>query len=348
MDEHQQSLLSNHISQAGDGSEKEPDDGALSFESAMYENPWLQGPMYQETNEGEQGSQGGELEIPAEEVIGEELQEAPDLIKTLEQEVEDEVHEISQLSIVEKPTSTSMAKGKRRRRLSQLARPKTNWQSVKDRPSVYWTERFLEDTTLTITVPAVSCRVEELARPRRFYLEYYNNNRTTPIWPISRPTLEYNASNRLKELAVPKVRNNIWSINMSEVSQVSRAARLAVPSPRILRLAKPRAPATLLKEWNPLPKPKPHVSDYNRLLQLAMPKVQSDKCVPDRSPRWEVLDVTKKAVATPRIISLAKPRVRKDLNESYDPYYISPASLVARASPRLYELATPKSITKKL
>jgi hypothetical protein len=24
---------------------------------------------------------------------------------------------------------------------------------------------------------AVSCRVEELARPRRFYLEYYNNNR---------------------------------------------------------------------------------------------------------------------------------------------------------------------------
>jgi hypothetical protein len=94
MDEHQQSLLSNHISQAGDGSEKEPDDGALSFESAMYENPWLQGPMYQETNEGEQGSQGGELEIPAEEVIGEELQEAPDLIKTLEQEVEDEVHEI--------------------------------------------------------------------------------------------------------------------------------------------------------------------------------------------------------------------------------------------------------------
>jgi hypothetical protein len=61
-----------------------------------------------------------------------------------------------------------------------------------------------------------------------------------------------------------------------------------------------------------------------------------------------VLDVTKKAVATPRIISLAKPRVRKDLNESYDPYYISPASLVARVSPRLYELATPKSITKKL
>lgn len=41
--------------------------------------------------------------------------------------------------------------------------------------------------------------------------------RTTPIWPIPRSTLEYQASNRLKQLAIPKVRNNIWSINMSEV-----------------------------------------------------------------------------------------------------------------------------------
>lgn len=78
-----------------------------------------------------------------------------------------------------------------------------------------------------------------------------------------------------------------------------------------------------------------------------MPKAQSEKCVPDRDPHWEVLEVTKKAVASPRIVSLAKPKVRKDLNEGYDPYRISPASLVARASPRLYELATPKSITKK-
>ncbi|XP_048953990.1 testicular haploid expressed gene protein isoform X4 [Canis lupus dingo] len=216
------------------------------------------------------------------------------------------------------------------------------------RPSVYWTERFLEDTTLTITVPEVSRRVEELARPKRFYSEYYNNSRSTPIWPIPRSSLEYQASSRLRDLAIPRVRNNIWSINMSEVSQVSRAAQLAIPSPRILRLAKPRAPAPLLEEWDPMPKPKPHVSDYNRLLHLAMPKAQSDQCVPDRDPRWEVLDVTKKAVASPRIISLAKPKVRKDLNEGYDPYRISPASLVAQASPRLYELAVPKSITKRV
>ena len=78
------------------------------------------------------------------------------------------------------------------------------------------------------------------------------------------------------------------------------------------------------------------------------PKAQSDQCVPDRDPRWEVLEVTKRAVASPRVVSLAKPKVRRGLSEGYDPYRISPASLVAQASPRLYELATPKSITKKV
>lgn len=78
------------------------------------------------------------------------------------------------------------------------------------------------------------------------------------------------------------------------------------------------------------------------------PKALSEKCVPDRSPQWEVQDVTKNAVASSRIISLAQPKIRKDLNEGYNPYYISPASLVAQASPRIFELATPKYITKKV
>ncbi|XP_072804271.1 sperm microtubule associated protein 2 isoform X2 [Vicugna pacos] len=174
------------------------------------------------------------------------------------------------LSISQRLPSTSAGRERRkRRRLFELAKPKTNWHVLKDRPSVYWTERFLEDTTLTITVPEVSRRVEELARPKRFYSECYSNNRTTSVWPIPRSTLGYQASSRLRELARPKMRSSIWNTSMSEVSQVSRAARMAVPSPRILLLAKPRAPATLLEEWDPMPKPKPHVSDYNRLLHLA-------------------------------------------------------------------------------
>ncbi|XP_021061311.1 testicular haploid expressed gene protein isoform X1 [Mus pahari] len=370
--EHRASLISNPIPEVETLGESEQgqNDGNLDLESEPFESQWLQG---SKATSG-RTSEDPEEEIPPEEMAGEELPETSNLDGSLRQDLEVEVVEMSHLSITERTPSVSTAKGrkKRSRRLLELAKPKTNWQCLRDRtgrcckgyawisprktnlqfcmywPSVYWTERFIEDTTLTITVPVVSQRVEELSRPKRFYQEYYNNNRTTPIWSIPRSTLEYQASNRLKQLATPKVRNNIWSINMSEISHVSRAAQMAVPTPRTLRLAKPRPPATLLEEWDPMPKPKPYVSDYNRLLQLATPKALSEKCVPDRSPQWEVLDVTKNAVASSRIISLAQPKIRKDLNEGYNPYYISPASLVAQASPRIYELATPKYITKKV
>ncbi|XP_037360775.1 testicular haploid expressed gene protein isoform X3 [Talpa occidentalis] len=416
------------LSNAHSGSEtKAPSEGgqedALSLQRTVFESPGSRDSIKsQDLEDAELGYEVQEEEaLPEEEVNAEEFlddqspEEAAsgqelDLDKDLDKDTEEAVPEMSRLSISPGVPSISKPRCRRRRRIYDLAKPKINWQVLKNRPSVYWTEKFLEDTTLTVTVPVVSRRVEELARPKRFYLEYYNNNRTTPIWPIPRCTLEHQASGRLRELATPRIRNNIWSINMTEVSQVSRAAQMAVPSPRILCLAKPRVPATLLEEWNPMPKPKPHASDYNRLLQLAgcspreenrsqrgccadavawgtlggrcvgqqgrspegcggrsladrtpprgqpylgvqhhiAPKTQSDKCIPDRDPRWKVLEVTKKAVASPRIISLAQPKVRKDLNEGYDPYHVSPASLVARASPRLFELATPKSITKKM
>ncbi|KAM9688285.1 sperm microtubule associated protein 2 [Trichechus inunguis] len=370
MGDHRQSLTSHsHVAEAAREAEIEQDDDALGLQDPAGDSQGVLDPKYQDPDVAALGLEDHEEDILLEETAGEDAEEVlSELERVLEKDVEEDIPEMSRLSISHQ---WPVPRGRKKKRIFNLARPKTNWQVLKDRvgccqgfawispcqttlhfslywPSVYWTERFLEDTTLSITVPVVSPRVEELARPKRFYSEYYNNNRTTPFWPIPRSTLEYQASSRLKELAAPRIRNNIWSINMSEVSQVSRAAQMAIPSPRILHLAKPRPPATLLEEWDPMPKPKPHVSDYNRLLHLAMPKAQSDKCVPDRDPRWQVLEVTKKAVASPRIISLAKPKVRKDLNEGYDPYCISPASLGAQASARLYELATPKSITKKV
>ncbi|XP_027441634.1 testicular haploid expressed gene protein isoform X2 [Zalophus californianus] len=353
-DQWQSSLLNHHSSEAGGSPHRGRDYGVLGMQGMVSGSRQATDTRY--PDDGELRFEDQQEETLPEEVTGEEAPgpqnpkvALPQLDRVLEKDADEGIPEMSRLSITQRfPSISSIRARKRRKRVFELAKPKTNWQVLKDRPSVYWTERFLEDTTLTITVPEVSRRVEELARPKRFYSEYYNNNRTAPIWPVPRSSLEYQASSRLRELAAPRVRNNIWSINMSEVSQVSRAAQMAIPSPRILWLAKPRSPATLLEEWDPMPKPKPHVSDYSRLLHLAMPKAQSNQCVPDRDPRWEVLDVTKKAVASPRIISLAKPKVRKDLNEGYDPYHISPASLVARASPRLYELATPKNITKKV
>ncbi|XP_040318504.1 sperm microtubule associated protein 2 isoform X3 [Herpailurus yagouaroundi] len=345
---------SHHGSEAEGGPDWGQDDDALGVQGTVFRSPGTKDTTC--LDDEELSFEDREAETLPEEVTGGEPPgpRAPEeALEPLERALEKDAEgmpEMSRLSITQRLPSAASARGMRRRRkrVFELAKPKTNWQVLRDRPSVYWTERFLEDTTLTVTVPVVTRRVEELARPKRFYSEYFNNSRSTSVWPVPRPTLAYQASSRLRELATPRVQNNIWSINMSEVSQVSKAAQMAIPSTRILQLAKPRAPATLLEEWDPMPKPKPHVSDYNRLLHLAMPKAQSDQCVPDRDPRWEVLDVTKKAVASPRIISLAKPKVRKDLNEGYDPYHISPASLVAQASPRLYELATPKSITKRV
>ncbi|XP_061045069.1 sperm microtubule associated protein 2 [Eubalaena glacialis] len=375
MGDHQQSSLYSHrMSEAEDQPERGQDDDTLGLQGPKYEKRGSRDPKYQGLDDGDLGLEDQEEETSSEEVTGEEFVDAQnpkealaELERVLEKDAEEGMPEMSRLSISQRSPGTSVGwERRKKRRLFELAKPKTNWQVLKDRmgcccrgyawisprmrnlqfcvywPSVYWTERFLEDTTLTITVPEVSRRLEELARPKRFYSEYYNNNRTTPIWPIPRSTLEYRASSRLRELATPKVRNNIWSVHMSEVSQVSRAARMATPSTRIIQLAKPRAPATLLEEWDPMPKPKPHVSDYNRLLHLAMPKAQSDKCVADRDPRWEVLEVTKKAVASPRIVSLAKPKVRRDLSEGYNLRPLAYTSLPPpRTSPKKHEQPRP-------
>ncbi|XP_036745857.2 testicular haploid expressed gene protein [Manis pentadactyla] len=344
-DHWQRSLRSSHALEAEGRSDSGPDAASLALQSPVRRTRGPQDPRHQDLDVRELRLEEEEEEAPPEDTAREEFsgpqnpQEAlSGMGKALEKDTEEAVPETSHLSIAQRLPSVSPARvRKRRRRLLDLAKPKSDWQVLKDRPSVYRTERPRLDTTLTATVPVVSHRVAGLSRPKRFYSEH-PSNRTSPIWPIARPTLKYQASRRLRELATPRVRNNMWSINMSEVGQVSRAAQMAIPSPRILWLAKPRAPATLLEEWDPMPKPKPHVSDYSRLLHLAMPKAQLDKCVPDRDPCWEVLDVTKKAVASPRIISLAKPKVRKDVNEGYDRHPLaSMSSPLPRASPKKCE-----------
>lgn len=73
----------------------------------------------------------------------------------------------------------------------------------------------------------------------------------------------------------PGASEALWTVSLFplsfcfQVSKVSKAAQMATPSSRIVQLAKPRPPATLLEEWDPVPKPKPHALNYNRLLYLA-------------------------------------------------------------------------------
>ncbi|XP_029773077.1 testicular haploid expressed gene protein isoform X2 [Suricata suricatta] len=217
MEDHRQSLFHSHRSSGAQG---RPDWGQAR------DAVGVQGAVTKDTahlDEDELRFEDQEEETLPEEVTGEELpgpgapEEALEqLERVLEKNAEEGIPEMSRLSISQRLPSASSARSRKRRRAFELAKPKTNWQVLRDRPSVYWTERFLEDTTLTITVPAVTHRVEELARPKRFYSEYFNNDRTTGVWPIPRRTLEYQASNRLRELAAPRSRHNIWSINMCE------------------------------------------------------------------------------------------------------------------------------------
>ncbi|XP_021100769.1 testicular haploid expressed gene protein isoform X5 [Heterocephalus glaber] len=273
MGERWQSLRQTHlVPEAGGRSEEEPENGEQHG---------------QQNTEAMPGPRDPEEEASLWEVAGEwhlgaldpkEVLVEPEL--ALDQDLEADIT-MSRLSVTKRRPNTPTARGRRRQRLQELAKPKTDWWVVRDRlgycckgfvwifsrrndlpfclywPSVYWTKRFLEDTTLSVTVPAVSLRLEELARPRRLYLEYFNScsfpcprngcrakpwhaqglpfphsrlgwlstvatPRASPLWPVPRPTLEYCVSGRLKELATPRVRNNIWSINMSECLRPSQ------------------------------------------------------------------------------------------------------------------------------
>nr|XP_035141781.1 testicular haploid expressed gene protein isoform X1 [Callithrix jacchus] len=228
------SLGSQH-SEAGGGSEKEPDGDPRGLQSSANESRRATEPRLQDLGHAELGPEDPEGEHPPEERAGEELPETLDpkdavyeLERALDQDAEEDIPEMSRLSISQKIPGTAVArarKKRRRRRLRELAEPKRDWQVVKDRkgcccggyawispcktslqfclywPSVYWTERFLEDTTLTITVPEVSRRVEELSRPRRFYVEHYHSNRCPgypgqPKWQSPAPVFSSCQSRR--------------------------------------------------------------------------------------------------------------------------------------------------------
>ncbi|XP_068959073.1 sperm microtubule associated protein 2 [Petaurus breviceps papuanus] len=235
----------------------------------------------------------------------------------------------------------------RKCRIDELAKPKINHQTIIDRPSVYWTDKLQPDTTLHVTFPIVTPRLEELSRPKRFYSTYYNECRSTPIWPISRASLEAKASPRLKVLAFPKIRNNIWVVDPSEI-QVSKAAQLAQARPRTLELAAPKGKSLSTTEWYIAQKPKQRPPDFDRIYSLAMPKMLATNYAYDKPCSWVISDGTKNAVASKRILYLAKPKERKDFNEGHDPYCISLAAMRAEPSPRIYELATPKRVAKKV
>nr|XP_008507603.1 PREDICTED: testicular haploid expressed gene protein-like [Equus przewalskii] len=209
MGDHWLSSLNNrHGSEAKGRSERGQDDDTPSPLGAMYQH---RGSKHMDA--GELGSHDQEEETPPEEVSREEFLDTRGPGEALPGLEKDEEAVSEMRWVAESCSQLDAVVGETAWRLSR-AKPRSGGGEPGRQASAGAVSRCA----------VVSRRVEELARPKRFYSEYYNSSRTTPIWPISKATLECQPSSRLRELATPKVRNNIWSLNMSEVGAAPSGA----------------------------------------------------------------------------------------------------------------------------
>ncbi|XP_064227285.1 sperm microtubule associated protein 2 isoform X4 [Aotus nancymaae] len=136
------SLGSQH-SGAGGGSEKEPDGDPRGLRSSVYGSRRVTDPRLQDLGHAELGPEDPEEELRPEEGAGEELPETLDpkddlseLERALDLDAEEDIPEMSRLSISQKipgPAVARARKKRRRRRPRELAEPKRHGQVLKDR-----------------------------------------------------------------------------------------------------------------------------------------------------------------------------------------------------------------------
>ncbi|XP_039921681.1 testicular haploid expressed gene protein-like [Hirundo rustica] len=152
-------------------------------------------------------------------------------------------------------------------------------------------------------------RLLRLAEPKKYLPAFLEKRaRESPEWPVSLAAQNYNASQRILELARPKGLHP----DFMPPREVSRSSQKVVASPRTIELAKPK-------------------------------QVHSNFKLP-RDPEWPVTEAAKRAVATPRILELAQPasRARMGLTAfNPDAFRVKKSALKAVCSQRLQELAQP-------
>ncbi|XP_058030228.1 testicular haploid expressed gene protein-like isoform X1 [Ahaetulla prasina] len=137
--------------------------------------------------------------------------------------------------------------------------------------------------------------------------------RISPVWPISSSALCCKASTRILTLAQARSIHPNFKFPEQSEREISKAARRAEATPRLQQLAQPvvrkqiqfyentsmeapirQIPLTALQA---VPSP--------RLLELARPKVIPCESAMDRSPEWPVSAAAKQAVASPRLTELS-------------------------------------------
>uniref|UniRef100_A0A8U7MQX6 Uncharacterized protein n=1 Tax=Corvus moneduloides TaxID=1196302 RepID=A0A8U7MQX6_CORMO len=195
-------------------------------------------------------------------------------------------------------------------------------------------------------------RLLRLAEPKKYLAAYLEQRaRESPEWPVSPAARNYNASQRILELARPKLLHPDFLPAREVPTEVSKFATSASASARIQQLAEP-----LIREMTCCSRhthPGPAISAVSRsqkviasprTIELSRPKQLHADYAHPRDPEWPVTEAAKRAVATPRVLELAQPSARPRVGlTAYNPdaFRVKEAALKAACSQRLQELAQP-------
>uniref|UniRef100_H2ZDQ3 Testicular haploid expressed gene protein-like n=2 Tax=Ciona savignyi TaxID=51511 RepID=H2ZDQ3_CIOSA len=242
------------------------------------------------------------------------------------------------------------------RRIDELAQhKKTPPGFIEDRRSVYWVDKKPPQPP---TVFAVSERLEQLVKSKSAHKDFVPD-RPTPIWKVSTAALHFPEKTRMIQLAESKPFHQQWVPMRSVYTTVSDSAKTAIPTKRLVELARPKTYDPLLVksnscwdwgEWkSDIPKESLAHTASGRLEQLAEPKPTPKSYEENRSVLWPVSSAAKTAEPSTRQQQLARPKTRTALDQDYDPYRVSLAARNAVASPRIGELATaiPRKVKAK-
>ncbi|KAK2151117.1 hypothetical protein LSH36_375g04030 [Paralvinella palmiformis] len=239
-------------------------------------------------------------------------------------------------------------------RIEYLAKPKSLPSSyTEDRRSVYWIDRRPIESNGK-TEFATTPRLDDLSKPRNVD-EYYQGDRPTPMWPVSKSARNAAVSERISELARYRPVHPEFQPERSPLYMPSFGSRSPPPpNSRIYILAQPKPH----KVWSRVDENFVDEGEFSASIWPVEPKVYTSSCPPrveslatakdlprqykgERPVQWLVSDNAKNSTASLRLQQLARPRSGRLTKDDYDPYKVTPSARTARPTPRILELCTP-------
>uniref|UniRef100_A0A0D9QYI6 Sperm microtubule associated protein 2 like n=1 Tax=Chlorocebus sabaeus TaxID=60711 RepID=A0A0D9QYI6_CHLSB len=213
-----------------------------------------------------------------------------------------------------------------RKRTPNLSKPKKQW-GTPDRKLFWGNQDPIRPVSQGALKAQLTKRLENLAQPKEvscLYVPnraqyYYSCGRESVIWEITPPALFRQPSKRIQRLSQPSGFKRQCLLNRPFSDNSARdSLRISDPSPRIL--------------------------------QLSVAKGTDPNYHPSKKMQTPISLSTLSAIATPRIVDLAHPRIKLEglcyeRQRSELPIRpVTPAAMLAKPSPRTIALAKSKSV----